>query len=833
MGFCVEMARGVGTIACSPKIFKDVTGSADVKQRITTYRLMMRDVETMRKHGDPSKAKEKEQEAAAQKRKLPGFCFQADTFDETEWLDAKGKNHGKARWRKQKNVRLNGLYMIDVDHVDDPKKMLGDVITKAKAEQLPLLLAFITPSGKGCKMIFKAQIEQGNLFQNQKAMATRLGIEFDEKCKDASRLSFTPMADDVLYIDEEIFGYYDKAYADKYDRMYNEGIQNPTFTDIADKEEQKTETTTEEQKTEATKEGDESPQLSDEEIKAWRYEGLSIDQIINLYMDGKEPEVHTRHDTLLKMVRDLRHVCNKNEQIIRYYVRPLTWVKNLAAEGDPVDQTISDAMNYRYYPKMPKKLEQILALHGKGEGCKENTDAEMRTQFAAWGEQIKALWGVYPCLKECCAELELPSYPAALFTGGCLFGTLGTRTYYHFYHNPKKKRRLNYGVFIISDPATGKSFAGDLFECIMEPVAVADKVGNDAINDYKKRKKMRQDSTKEQKKEALPPPEFPVRICGTRTANGVFIEHMINCKETIGGETMHLHLFTFDSELDSATAASKGGQWIDKSIFELKAFHNELDDQQYRNVDSVSGPFNVYWNYLYTGTPLSLSRKVTERNFGSGLYSRLACIPLCADEYKMMAWQESDKKTTEQWKMLHDWAYKMDKTEGLLPIEPIVKVAYDWCQEQMAVAQIENDKRIPMLCKRVPYYGINIAVPFILMRHWDEWEKQHTLDIDDTDKDFCRLIMDIQYYCQQNYFGKFAEMYLDNQKMEVNNRQNVNKNRKLDSMYDALPNMFIQQDLIDKGIEINNARMILSRWEKKEKVKKSGRGMNATYEKID
>ena len=80
----------------------------------------------------------------------------------------------------------------------------------------------------------------------------------------------------------------------------------------------------------------------------------------------------------------------------------------------------------------------------------------------------------------------------------------------------------------------------------------------------------------------------------------------------------------------------KGGSWIDKQSLELKAFHNEEDGQAYSNLDSVVQNFFVTWNYIYTGTPIALKKKVNEQNFGSGLATRLTCIPLPSTNFEMM-----------------------------------------------------------------------------------------------------------------------------------------------------------------------------------------------------
>ena len=125
----------------------------------------------------------------ALKRRLPAFIFQA-TFDIT--TSPKGITD---HWRKQAATRLTGLVVIDVDHVEsDELRLKSEEFASAdfpqKAKELGILLIYITPSGKGLKIVFKADAEKGNLIDNQHAMAKVLGVEVDESCKDASRMSF-------------------------------------------------------------------------------------------------------------------------------------------------------------------------------------------------------------------------------------------------------------------------------------------------------------------------------------------------------------------------------------------------------------------------------------------------------------------------------------------------------------------------------------------------------------------------------------------------------------------------------------------------------------------
>ena len=767
---------------------------------------------------------------ASIKRGLPGWIFQSESFIPHEKTDKKGNKLPVDTWRDQEYALLNGLYMVDIDHVENPRKLYEEQIAKDdQLKRYKIRMVFITPGGEGLKIVAEADPEIGNLASNILWLSHQLGINPDLSVIDASRLSFASTRDDLLFIDHSIFNYKNEAYAQKYNEAYHQGLSHP---DIYGKDDPAFKTDHREPQNGQAPMASEVTHLSEEEITNYKYEGFSIPEIINAYLEGKAPKQGKRHDTLLTMSSDLRHVTECSRDIIYHYVSQLEWVKDIVKRGEDVNQTVDDAMKYKYTPYMPKQMEKALKVL-QMKLVKDSGEVDpLRSKFVEFGMRIEELAEHFAVIKMVTAGNSTVSHAANLFVAGALYGTLATRTWYHFYHHPYKERRLNYAIYIIADPGNGKSFAEELYKLLMEPVMMSDRLGNDAINDYKKAIKERQSSTKEQKKDALTVPETKVRVHGTRTANGVFIEDMVNCEEMVCGKLMHLHLFTFDSELDAVTAASKGGQWIDKSIFELKAFHNEEDNQQYKNVDSVNGPFDVFWNFVYTGTPLSLNKKVTERNFGTGLFSRLAVIPLCNDTFEMMPLNEMTKASENNREKLKEWAYKMDKVQGELPIWELVKEAWAWTNEQMKIAKIEQDKKLALLCKRVAYYGLNIAAPFVLMRHWDEWEANRTFTIDEYDKELCTTIMDIQYFSQKYYFGKYAEMYYDNKDQDAMNKC-IRPGVKVQSYYDSLPSKFSFGEMMERlEISNENARVICHRWVREGLVKKTGRGKKASYIKV-
>ena len=109
-------------------------------------------------------------------------------------------------------------------------------------------------------------------------------------------------------------------------------------------------------------------------------------------------------------------------------------------------------------------------------------------------------------------------------------------------------------------------------------------------------------------------PKGIVRLHGARTSNNVFINDMVNAWTEVDGERVQMHMLTIDTEALNSIKMQKGGSWIDRQVMEIKSWSNEKDSQQYANLDSVTGFFNVYWNLVRTCTPMALKSLANERN---------------------------------------------------------------------------------------------------------------------------------------------------------------------------------------------------------------------------
>ena len=717
---------------------------------------------------------------AALKRKLPAFIFQA-TFDETT-----SKAGTVGRWRKQAATRLTGLVVMDIDHVDNPREVQDSWFRiHGDMKELGILLIYITPSGKGLKVVFKARMEWGNLIDNQHAMAKLLGVEVDESCKDASRMSFICKESDILFLDKELFTYEDKAYGEKFDGYYRKGRPTPPVDTFATRKGGEAGA-----EVKSPSEGEPGGGLT--------YHNIPYAAIVEAWVGDEKVEAGDRHRTSLILADHLRYITDNDPALIEAILRATPFVDEIVRErNEDVAATVRSAQDYKLYKNIPQRMQQALAKVGVTTPAQptplpSREGAGVGLPLAAWGEQIAALFPQYPLLADICKGLKPSQYPAAVFVGGGLLMTLMTRCTYRFYHRPEELRRLNNSTLIIGDPASGKSFATRLYKLLAAPIVEADREGKEAINAYREQMK-----TKGANKEKPKKPKVKVRIHPARTSNAQFIQDMVNTVEEVDGKPMQLHMLTFDTELDNTVTVQKGGSWIDKQSLELKAFHNEEDGQAYSNVDSILQDFFVTWNFIYTGTPIALKKKVNEANFGSGLATRLTCIPLPATNFEMMT--RAEGVDTDSDERLKEWAYKLDKTKGELSLQKIVDELYEWTARRMMDAQ-ENDSRADeMLLKRCAYHGLNFAAPFIVMRHWAELKQDGAFycgafETDDVDWQLAELLTNIQYACQRHFFGHLAEKYFEAQQLEAS--VNVHRQQKTIEAFNRLPKLFTTEDVI-------------------------------------
>ena len=739
------------------------------------------------------------------------FIYSCYEFDETQTEKGKAFRH-----RRLADCHLNGLVMLDIDHVENPMQIWYQLRDNQEL-MARVKLVHITSSSFGIRIIFTANIEDGNLADNQIVFAEALGQKPDESCIDATRNSFAPKEEDILFIDDTLFNYYNEDFDRRFTPEYRQKRTQPLYHEFPSKGEAASGDTkgTGTSVPSATAHKCQSPCVTGSNAIKWR--GYDIQGIIDARYGDKLPcaDDSNRHKESLKLATDLLLMLDGDRKAVQRIIEAQSWVKEIIAERDEdVAQTVESAAECvsqkekKFANSQPSKAmleavktvtglnyQEIISQKGPSPLCDGRSKASiLNDMLDGWGKEIETMFEDFPLLKDVCSGLKRSQYPAALFVAGGTLMTLMTRCWYSFYHRPEEERRLNCSLYIIGHPASNKSMANSLYKILSAPIAAADKAGKAALNRYKQDQKK-----KAANKEGKDKPQGIIRIHPARTSNGQLIQDMLNAKETIDGKEISLHMMTFDTELDNSIMLQQGGSWINKQSMELKAFHNEEDGQMYQNSDSPVDEFSVVWNYIYTGTPIALKKKVNERNFGSGLSTRLAVIPMPKTNFQMIKFEEKSAIDWQRLDRMKTWAYKLDSRYGELPLWPLVKHLYEWTENRMADCEEDQSEANELMLKRVPYHALNYSAPFIDMRHWESIHQQGNYwtgdyEVDDTDWKLCELIARIQYATQQHFFGVMAEKYFDDMNNDVQ-ITGIRHQQKSVNGYNSLPNEFTREDV--------------------------------------
>ena len=758
-------------------------------------------VETCRKYYEQGDTKSYD----AKKRSLPMACYMC-TFDPNEGGDPK-KPKPLNTWRLQKAARLNGLIMHDFDKLSkkgiDKRELYAALPTHwfdEKSCATAILAAHWTPSNDGLRLVTIANPNL-DIEQNQQALLTQIkaidpekfaALETDESCINADRGSFVVREEDFLHLNETIFTYDNPEYDKKFGEKYRAGSVSKKGKVMSDK-----------------------CKVKSDKNYPDSYHDVLYDKIMDVWFEqnGGEPEEGDRHKVMLKLIADLRYICDNNVGFIRSVIMRREFVKNWVEKdgaGKELEDMITSSTAKELWWGTPKRLKAVLDALGVKMEQPRSRDAiseeDERQIFENYWHRLEPLIaGPYV---PACQMVSDSNKLAAIFAAGTMYCTLMTRAWYEHYDG--LPTRLNPTAFIIGMPASGKSFADKFDTNIMACMRAADEPGRKAEKEYKRKSKERATSSKAQKGEALEQPTEMIRYLPSKTSNSIFFRRAENAHEIIDGEKVYLHLYMFDSELDSAVGAQKS-DWAGKHDLELKAFHNERSGVDFANNDSVNDIITVYWNQVITGTPVSLRKKFNMRNINDGFCTRVAIVKMWPERYKMM--QRGCRSANHELEVsLKEWGYRFDTVRGELKLQRLVDHAYDLCAEFAEQAEERHDDVLDLLRKRAAYYAIWFTIPRILGRQWERYRETGTFDIDDDDLKFASVIYEAIIFWQDYYFGRMLDDSWQNAENEVQPRK---RNTKASEEFAKLPNEFTADDVAKLcDLEAGSAKQRVNRWMK-------------------
>ena len=300
--------------------------------------------------------------------------------------------------RKNDDAIPSGLSIYDLDHIENPRAKWAEI--EARREELGILLAHISPSLEGLRLVFERPLLANgimSLAESQAWMAQRLGdTQYDACVKDYARCSFVVPREYVLFVDMEGLFAFSSPQSTQSSTESDNLVIFRTESSTTRQSEAKNLGNTAQQKVDApeilrrdaplddkngsrldAKDGSLQNHEKEEnsvELRVLRgentypstYEGIEYTEIVQTLEEqmGGQPEHGSRNTFIFSMACHLRYVCNDDP----------SWIAQiLPTYGEAREKwmgSIKSACSRNQTKQMPRIMKRTLAI------CKERAAQE-------------------------------------------------------------------------------------------------------------------------------------------------------------------------------------------------------------------------------------------------------------------------------------------------------------------------------------------------------------------------------------------------------------------------------------------------------------------------
>lgn len=531
----------------------------------------------------------KEDKIAILKKKLPAFCFLA-------------RFNGGAR--KAENATPTGLAFLDLDHIGDATAAWDKL--KEKAVQNGCILAHVTPSGEGLRIVFKRP-SYLNVETAMYQFADKIGAKdvlgngkLDTCVKDLARCSFAVPADYILYRDDEQL----------FNREVSEVSEVSKVSEVSEEQEADDSETVAENVADVANVANVAEPI--ESSYPTTYRGIPYNDIICklLENDGFKlvngcPVVGDRHNALKAVLPVLRHACDLDAKFIKAVL------PDWGLPEHEVQALINSNVNYEHgKSSFPRKLQKALSELEKEYVCNEqlmDAETEVDEQYplpAKMPASIARILDAYP-----------DDYkPAALVAMMPALGTLATRVRSPYIDNVPHS--MTFLSCVTSPQAGGKSGVKRLVDMLLGTLKAYDFI------EMEKQRKYEEELKRSKNSDTQPDdPHACIRCIPEKTSNTSLSLLLDNAR----GQ----HLIQVTPEIDSMAKCNKNA-WSSMDDILRKAYDNDSIGQYYMSGNSHKSNAAAFINVMMTGTPSAMYSYLN--NVEGGLVSRF-CFAQLPDSY--------------------------------------------------------------------------------------------------------------------------------------------------------------------------------------------------------
>lgn len=521
------------------------------------------------------------------------------------------------------------LFMIDIDHCEDPHaswdSLSNKIVEKFGKEWVPknLILAHITPSGKGLHLFF---VQQGfpTLRENMDWMNEQLHFDdygdYDSVVHDFSRVSFAFPIDDLLY-DSTLL--YLNTEPDWGNVLVNH--------DLKDEREQKPSTTEQKMFTQV------DPFTEDEkqQFETLDFRGTPVKIIVQKYIDTVgQPTSGEVHNFYNELVKYFRTITSNNRRALLYL---------LPTFGHTYEECwsqITSICRYNTLSRIPREFYFFLKDNGyyidraKMESADveidEKTDKSVRPPYLP--PVFRELVGTAP------DDFVLPCINSLL----PILGTLSSYVKAVYPYDAREHTTSFFSV-IYAPPGTGKGFVERFLDLLFEDLKLRDFVQSERENVY-----LRAMSKKSDNEKAPDVPHTSLRIIPAKNSEAEFLQKQ---RDNHG-----YHMFTYAAEMDSWAKGVRAAGGNKDDMIRI-AWDNGEYGQQFKSVNTFKGMVRLYWNVLITGTYAQLEAYF--KNVENGLVTRCSFTGIENQEFAAAPkWKELNKRSLE---VIHKYMARCDR----------------------------------------------------------------------------------------------------------------------------------------------------------------------------
>ncbi len=572
---------------------------------------------------------------------------------------------------------------------------------------------------KGYHLVFRRR-EDLSQEENLRWASELLGVEFDDKAKDITRVFFTTTADEneLLFLDDDIF---DATPA----QMYDAEDQKEDVTALQCYSSQET-----------------VPQTSNISLQTSvaydpdaKYNGVLYKDIIakywELFNDGKEPVDGDRNVLTFELAATIRSICGYSLEKLLTVV-PNYWAKpdGSCSQEDLAEyrKTLENALKE---PKkgMPYRLKQVLQSLKSQAGVKAcggtlTTPPPMPKKLP-------------PLVKLLTKNVPWFYKPAV---ANAVFPALGVHLHgVKFRYWDNVEHEATFMNVLIGRQSIGKGTIKKPIEYIMEDIRQRD------IPNRQREAEWKQKNPGAKQKKDPRPTDICIQMLIDNLTDAVFNQRIVDANNN--GER---YIYTIVDEIEALKKVTSKGTVDEVGLLIRKAFDNSLAGQERVGADSVSGIAPLRWNFNASTTPPN-ARKFFYKMVNDGTVSRLDVSTIIRsddDDDTAPILGIYDHTFAQELKPYID---RLEAANGLIECQQAKRLSLDMKQENKDAARLyESD------AYRVLSYRANVIAwlkgMVLYVAHGYKWSKEIA--------DFVRWSQSYNLWCKMLYFGQQLEKEL-------------------------------------------------------------------------